>query len=75
MVEKRPPFYTTEDILEVYICFVLKKNKKKLGEHYTQNELVEFILTELGDNLEPTKRIIDPACGSGNFLIRILSNF
>ncbi|PGK77494.1 hypothetical protein CN919_15720 [Bacillus thuringiensis] len=75
-LKKRPPFYTTEDILgSIYMLCSEKEQRKKLGEHYTQNELVEFILTELGDNLESTKRIIDPACGSGNFLIRILSNF
>ncbi|CAG9623267.1 Eco57I restriction-modification methylase domain-containing protein [Sutcliffiella rhizosphaerae] len=75
-LKKHPPFYTTEDILgSIYVLCSGKEQRKKLGEHYTQNELVEFILTELGDELKPTKKIIDPACGSGNFLVRILGAF
>lgn len=47
------------------------KIRKVLGEFYTPDWLIEFIL----NNLEvEDKSFIDPACGSGSFLIQILQN-
>ncbi|MEX3748285.1 MULTISPECIES: Eco57I restriction-modification methylase domain-containing protein [Lysinibacillus] len=73
-LKENPPIYTTEDILgSVYMMFSEKEHRKKMGEHYTKNNLVEFIIKELGSYISVDKKIIDPACGSGNFLVRILS--
>jgi hypothetical protein len=48
-----------------------------LGEYYTPDWLAEHVLNELGYVGNPDKRLLDPACGSGTFLVmaitRILS--
>lgn len=72
--KNNPPRYTVEDILgNIFILSAKKKKRKKLGEHYTRTDLVQFIVNELllNDDLSD-KKVIDPACGSGNFLIYIL---
>ncbi|MDM5250808.1 N-6 DNA methylase [Lysinibacillus sp. G4S2] len=75
-LKKNIPSYTTEDILgNIYMKLSVKEHRKKMGEHYTKNTLVEFIIDEVGTAISKESKIIDPACGSGNFLVRILSNF
>lgn len=39
------------------------------GLHYTPVELVHLTLDPVFEGLEPTARVIDPACGSGAFLV------
>ena len=48
--------------------------KKKKGQYYTPPEVVGYILDEVGYRSGPGiigggKRLIDPACGSGTFLV------
>ncbi len=40
-----------------------------LGEYYTPDWLAEHVLNELGYEGQTDKRILDPACGSGTFLV------
>jgi hypothetical protein len=40
-----------------------------LGEYYTPDWLAEFTLNELGYDGNPDSRLLDPACGSGTFLV------
>ncbi len=40
-----------------------------LGEYYTPDWLAEHVLNELGYEGDPDKRLLDPACGSGTFLV------
>lgn len=40
-----------------------------LGEYYTPDWLAERLLNQLGYDGDPRKRLLDPACGSGTFLI------
>lgn len=40
-----------------------------LGEYYTPGWLVEQLLDEVGYTGEPGVRLLDPACGSGAFLV------
>lgn len=62
-----------DDILgSIYLLSSEKNKRKKMGEHYTRIDLIEKILDELDIDDYLLKRIIDPACGSGNFLIQIL---
>ena len=61
------------DILgHVYEDYLPKKERKKLGEYYTPLEVVRYILDAVGfisaEEIE-AKRILDPACGSGTFLV------
>lgn len=61
------------DILgDVYQGYLPPDERKRLGEFYTPKEVIEFILDFVG--YKPTneirgKRILDPACGSGGFLV------
>ncbi len=63
-----------KDILgKMYEKYLPKDERKKLGEFYTPDEVVDYILDAVG--YEPSKAIedrdlIDPACGSGGFLVR-----
>jgi type I restriction-modification system DNA methylase subunit len=41
----------------------------KLGEFYTPDWLAELLLDEVGYDGNPEKRVLDPACGSGTFLV------
>ena len=62
------------DILgKLYEKYLPKEERKKLGEFYTPDEVVDYIL----DSVEyvpskaiENKELIDPACGSGGFLVR-----
>ncbi|MFH1199811.1 MAG: N-6 DNA methylase [Candidatus Micrarchaeota archaeon] len=63
-----------KDILgKIYEKYLPKEERKKLGEFYTPDEVIDYILDAVG--YEPSKAIedrdlIDPACGSGGFLVR-----
>lgn len=48
---------------------------KQTGEVFTPLELVDEILEKLPEEVfkDPTKTFLDPACGDGNFLVRVIS--
>lgn len=46
-----------------------KSVRHDLGEYYTPDWLAEHVLNEVGYDGDPDKRILDPACGSGTFLV------
>jgi len=71
------------DILgNLYEKYLPGKERKRLGEFYTPPEVVDYILTSVGytynQDIE-TKDLLDPACGSGGFLIgasrRLISRY
>ena len=51
-----------------------KKRSDDLGEVFTPQWLVDEMLDELPQEVftNPEKTFIDPACGDGNFLVRVL---
>ena len=51
----------------VYDRFLDKKQRKEQGEFYTPPSIARYILDRL--NLASNAAVIDPACGSGTFLI------
>ena len=58
----------------IYGTYVDRKEKKKKGQYYTPPAIVRYILDEVGYREEnaiasPNRRLIDPACGSGTFLV------
>lgn len=56
------------DILTgVYDRFLDREQRKKFGEYYTPPSIARYIVDRL--DLKPEDRFIDPACGSGTFLI------
>lgn len=56
-----------EDISVAYTQFVSKNMYMKLGQYFTPKQLVEFIVRLL--NPVEHERVLDPACGSGGFLL------
>ena len=56
----------------VYNNYVGRKEKKKKGQYYTPTEIVRYILDTAGYTPGAGivgRRLIDPACGSGKFLV------
>jgi len=64
---------TTRDLLKkLYQELMPRELRHNLGEYYTPDWLAERLLNMLdGGNFrgDPDKRILDPACGSGTFLV------
>ena len=62
----------TGDILgNLYERFLDPQSRKDMGEFYTPEFVVDYILEAIGFAEEPGK-ILDPACGSGTFLFRAI---
>ena len=56
------------DILTgIYDRFMDRTQRKKLGEFYTPPSIARYIIKRIGINRD--SKVIDPACGSGTFLI------
>src|SRR3989344_2278882 len=61
---------TTRDLLKkLYQYLVPQEVRHKLGEYYTPDWLAELLLSEVGYKGDSLKRFLDPACGSGTFLV------
>lgn len=59
-----------KDLLKkLYQYLVPKQIRHDLGEYYTPDWLAEVVISEAGYDGDPSKRFLDPACGSGTFLI------
>jgi methylase of polypeptide subunit release factors len=56
----------------LYQNLVPRDIRHSLGEYFTPDWLAELLLDESGYDGDPTKRILDPACGSGTFLVMII---
>jgi methylase of polypeptide subunit release factors len=83
------PEYTRDLLKRLYQNLVPKKIRHDLGEYYTPDWLAEFLLNEVGltvesfekmaqesDSTKPLDlRILDPACGSGTFLVLTMKKF
>jgi N-6 DNA Methylase len=61
-----------ELISGIYDTFLSDKTRKKLGAYYTPLPLVDFIVEETLplEKITSEMTILDPACGSGVFLVR-----
>ncbi len=65
--------YFDSDVLgEIYLICSQDIHRKKMGEHYTREDIIHYIINILPEKELKNKKIIDPCCGSGNFLIEIL---
>ncbi|MFC2014239.1 N-6 DNA methylase [Chloroflexota bacterium] len=59
----------SKDVLgKAYEQHISREERKKLGQFYTPDGLIDYILNVVGISLD--KKILDPACGSGGFLIK-----
>ena len=60
------------DILSgVYDQYLDVSQRRRLGEVYTRPEIARFMLQEAG--WSPQSTVLDPACGTGTFLVEALS--
>jgi hypothetical protein len=53
----------------LYQNLVPRDIRHGLGEYFTPDWLAELVLDEVGYDGNPEKTILDPACGSGTFLV------
>jgi len=61
---------STRDLLKkLYQYLVPQEVRHRLGEYYTPDWLAELLLNEVGYHGNTRKRFLDPACGSGTFLV------
>ena len=61
---------STRDLLKkLYQYLVPRELRHDLGEYYTPDWLAELVLNEVGYRGDPEERLLDPACGSGTFLV------
>jgi type I restriction-modification system DNA methylase subunit len=59
----------------IYQSFRPRIERRRLGEYYTPDEVVDFILAQTGICADPAimqKRILDPSCGSFTFGVRAI---
>jgi methylase of polypeptide subunit release factors len=57
---------------KLYQNLVPRDIRHKLGEYFTPDWLTELLLDEIGYDGNPEKRVLDPACGSGTFLVLVI---
>jgi type I restriction-modification system DNA methylase subunit len=61
---------STRDLLKkLYQYLVPQEVRHRLGEYYTPDWLAELLINEVGYDGNNFKRFLDPACGSGTFLV------
>ncbi|MEK9209292.1 MAG: N-6 DNA methylase, partial [Patescibacteria group bacterium] len=61
---------STRDLLKkLYQYLVPQEVRHRLGEYYTPDWLAELLLNEVGYDGNTLKKFLDPACGSGTFLV------
>lgn len=58
---------------QLYQHLFPKSVRHRLGEYYTPDWLAEFTLDAVGYTGDPDQRLLDPACGSGTFLVQALA--
>jgi len=66
------PVELISSIYEKFVHMADTDGEQKLGVHYTPIKLVDLILDPVFEGLAPTARVLDPACGSGVFLVESL---
>jgi methylase of polypeptide subunit release factors len=63
----------TRDLLKrLYQYLVPDVVRHHLGEYYTPDWLAELVLDESDYHGDTRKRVLDPACGSGTFLVLVI---
>ncbi len=65
---------------DLYEHYLNLEDRKDKGQYYTPHFIVELILNRVGFNIHKTRKLekktfLDPACGSGGFLVEIARRF
>lgn len=67
------PVQSRDLLKKLYQQLFPKSVRHDLGEYYTPDWLAEHVLNELAYEGDPDKRLLDPACGSGTFLVMAIN--
>jgi len=67
------PAQSRDLLKKLYQQLFPKSVRHDLGEYYTPDWLAEHVLNEIGYVGDPDKRLLDPACGSGTFLVMTIN--
>ena len=67
------PAQSRDLLKQLYQQLFPKSVRHDLGEYYTPDWLAELVLDEVGYDGNPDRRLLDPACGSGTFLVMALN--
>src|SRR5712692_321895 len=67
------PVQSRDLLKKLYQQLFPKSVRHDLGEYYTPDWLADHVLNELGYEGDPGKRLLDPACGSGTFLVMAIN--
>jgi hypothetical protein len=64
----------SRDLLKhLYQHLFPRRVRHDLGEYYTPDWLADHVLDRSGYDGDPRKRLLDPACGSGTFLVMAIN--
>lgn len=66
------PEWTIDLLKKLYELIVPKKLRHDLGEYYTPDWLAQHLIQKSGYDGDFSVRFLDPACGSGTFLIQAI---
>ena len=69
---KLKPEIVKDLLKEFYSSLVDEQIRHDLGEYYTPDWLAEYLMDQVGYDGEPGKVIVDPACGSGTFVVECI---
>ncbi|MBI4689775.1 MAG: N-6 DNA methylase [Nitrospirae bacterium] len=67
------PEWTRDLLQKLYEVIVPKKLRHDLGEYYTPDWLAGYVVEKSGYIGEIGSRFLDPACGSGTFLVQAIN--
>jgi type I restriction-modification system DNA methylase subunit len=67
------PEYVVDYLKNFYQEVFPKNLRHDLGEYYTPDWLAKYVVNLSGFNGDIDKRVLDPACGSGTFLVAIIN--
>lgn len=66
---------STDHFRPFYETLIPRGVRHEFGEYYTPRWLAELVLREVGFHADSNGRLLDPACGSGAFLVAALELF
>ena len=70
------PSVVRDVLKDLYQGLLPRSIRHRLGEFYTPDWLAQRVVNETtgsSERLDPAMRVLDPACGSGTFLVEVIS--
>jgi hypothetical protein len=70
------PLVARDVLKDLFQRLLPRAIRHRLGEYYTPDWLAQRVINQVTGSmqfLEPSKRVLDPACGSGTFLVELIS--